>query len=233
MPLRGRRIVVTGGTGALGRAVVGRLLAAGALCHVPVFDPAELDDFPHRSDAGVTLSDRIDLTQEAAAESYYGQLPELWGSVHLAGGFDMAPIAETTQRQFAKLHDLNVVTCFLCCREAVKAIRRSGQGGRIVNVAARPALEPRSGKGMIAYAISKAAVAALTQALAEEVAADDIAVNAIVPSIIDTPANRSAMPGANHAAWPKPDELAQMIVPLIGAETATIRGALVTAYGRS
>ena len=233
MPLRGRRVVVTGGTGALGRAVVGRLLAAGALCHIPVFDPAELPGFPHRGDAGVALSDGIDLTQETAVEAYYGQLPEVWGSVHLAGGFDMAPIADTRQAQFAKLYDLNVVTCFLCCREAVKAIRRSGQGGRILNVAARPALEPRSGKGMVAYTAAKAAVAAITQALAEEVAADDIAVNAIVPSIIDTPANRSAMPGANHAAWPKPDELAQMIVTLVAAETATIRGGLITAYGRS
>ena len=86
---------------------------------------------------------------------------------------------------------------------------------------------------MVAYAGSKAAVAAMTQAMAEELAGENIAVNAIAPSIIDTPANRGAMPKADHAAWPKPDELAETIMMLVGSESSVLRGAIVSVYGKS
>src|SRR4051794_38121175 len=129
---------------------------------------------------------------------------------------------------------MNFVTAFLCCRAAINAIARSsGGGGRIVNVAARPALEPRLGAGMTAYAASKAAVAALTQALGEEVARDGILVNAVVPSIMDTPANRSAMPKADFSAWPKVEEVAATILFLASPENKLTRSALVPVYGRS
>src|SRR5262249_57159173 len=107
--------------------------------------------------------------------------------------------------------ETNFVTAFLCCGAAVKAMTRSGTGGRIVNVAARAALEWRSGAGMAAYAASKAAVATLTAALAEEVAPLGIWVNAVVPSTMDTPANRASMPKADFAAWPKVEEGAATI----------------------
>jgi NAD(P)-dependent dehydrogenase (short-subunit alcohol dehydrogenase family) len=105
-------------------------------------------------------------------------------------------------------------------------------GGRIVNVAARPALEWRSGAGMIAYTASKAAVAALTVALAEEVAKRGILVNAVAPSILDTPANRQAMPKADHAAWPKVEEVAATILFLASSDNQVTRGAVVPVYGR-
>ena len=103
----------------------------------------------------------------------------------------------------------NLVSCFLCCRAAVNAM---AAGGRIVNVAARPALEWRSGAGMTAYTIAKAGVAALTVALAEEVAKDGILVNAVAPSIMDTAANRKAMPKADVDKWPKVEEVAATIL---------------------
>ena len=106
-------------------------------------------------------------------------------------------------------------------------------GGRIVNVAARPALEWRLGAGMVAYAASKAAVAAMTVALAEEVAKDGILVNAVAPSIMDTPANRQAMPKADHAAWPKVEEVAATILFLASPDNRVTRGAIVPVYGRS
>jgi len=106
-------------------------------------------------------------------------------------------------------------------------------GGRIVNVAARPALIPELGAGMVAYTASKAAVAAITQSLAAEVAADGILVNAVVPSIMDTPANRKSMPDADHAKWPKVDEVAASIVFLASAENRVTRGALMPVYGTS
>jgi NAD(P)-dependent dehydrogenase (short-subunit alcohol dehydrogenase family) len=110
-------------------------------------------------------------------------------------------------------------------------LRHDG-GGRLVNVAARPALEWRTGAGMTAYTATKAAVAALTVALAEEVAKNGILVNAIAPSIIDTPANRNAMPKADHSAWPKPDQIARTIVYLASPENQVTRGAIVPVYGR-
>ena len=104
---------------------------------------------------------------------------------------------------------MNLLSCMLCCRAAVTAM--AGGGGRIVNVSARAGLEWRSGAGMVAYTASKAAVAALTAALAEEVAKDGILVNAVAPSIMDTPANRQAMPKADYALWPKVEEVAATI----------------------
>ena len=110
---------------------------------------------------------------------------------------------------------------------------RASGGGRIVNVAARPALEPRTGAGMSAYTASKAAVAALTAALGEELAKDNILVNAIAPSILDTPANRQAMPKANYDLWPKVEEVAATIAFLASPENVVTRSAIVPVYGRS
>jgi NAD(P)-dependent dehydrogenase (short-subunit alcohol dehydrogenase family) len=109
----------------------------------------------------------------------------------------------------------------------------TGAGGRIVNVASRPALEWRTGSGMAPYAASKAAVAALTVALAEEVVGTGILVNAVAPSTMDTPANRRAMPKADHSVWPKVDEVAATILFLASPENRVIRGAVVPVYGRA
>ena len=129
--------------------------------------------------------------------------------------------------------ETNLVSCFLCCRAAVVAMSKGKSGGRIVNVAARPALEPRMGAGMTAYTASKAGVAALTASLAEEVAKDGILVNAVAPSIMDTPANRSAMPKADFSAWPKVEEVAATILFLASPDNAVTRGAIVPVYGKS
>jgi NAD(P)-dependent dehydrogenase (short-subunit alcohol dehydrogenase family) len=130
---------------------------------------------------------------------------------------------------------LNAGTCFLCCREAVKAMRAAGRpaedGGRIVNVIARPAIEPTG--GMLAYSTSKAAVASLTQCLAKEVVDDGILVNAVAPSIMDTPANRAAMPDADFDAWPKVEEVARTMVWLASPANALTTGTLVPVYGRA
>jgi NAD(P)-dependent dehydrogenase (short-subunit alcohol dehydrogenase family) len=144
----------------------------------------------------------------------------------------MAKLAETSLADFEKQWRMNTVTCFLACREAVKAIRRSGtSGGRIVNVAARPVLSPTG--GMIAYVASKAGVAALTQSLAPELLAENILVNAVLPSTIDTPANRKAMPGADHDSWPKPAQIAETIAFLASPENSLTTGTLVPVFGRA
>lgn len=232
MDLNGRHIVVTGGTGALGRAVVGRLLDAGASLHLPVFPAGSLDGFPHADDARLAARDGVDLTDEAAVQSFYADLPPLWGSVHLAGGFAMAPLVQTDAAAFQEMIDMNLRSCFLCCRAAVAAISASSKGGRIVNVAARPGVEPRTGGGMAAYTASKAGVAALTMALGEELADEGILVNAVAPSIIDTPANRDAVPDADHARWPTPEEIAETIAFLVSPDNKVTRSGVVPVYGR-
>ena len=234
MDFRNRHVIVTGGTGALGTAVVGALVGAGAVCHIPYIHAGEAERFPLRDHAQVALIADLELSDEAAVAKLYESVPRLWASIHLAGGFAMAPIGRTGKSDLLTQLDMNFVTAFLCCRAAVGGIARSGAGGgRIVNVAARPALEWRVGAGMVAYAASKAAVAALTVALAEEVAKDGVLVNAVAPSIMDTPTNRAAMPKADHAAWPKVEEVAATILFLASPHNKVTRGAIVPVYGRS
>ncbi len=223
-------IVVTGGTGALGGAVLEALLARGARCHVPCVEREVPATFALASHERVDAAAGVDLTSESSTRTYFESLPPIWASIHLAGGFTAAPIAEATLADFQRMLTLNAVTCFLSCREAVRAIRRSrGRGGRVVNVAARPVVKPVG--GMAAYIASKAAVAALTESLAEELRSELILVNAVLPSIIDTEANRKAMPDADFSTWPKPAEIAETIAVLVSPKNALTWSALIPVYG--
>lgn len=229
MDFSGKHVVVTGGTGALGSAVVGALLGAGATCTVSYRHEAEAKRFRHGGDPNVKLIAVSDLADEAAAAKVFSGLAP-WASIHIAGGFAMGKVADTDKAALMAQLDSNLIACFLCCRAAVNAMR---SGGRIVNVAARPALEWRTGAGMAAYTIAKSGVAALTVALAEEVAKNGILVNAVAPSIMDTAANRAAMPKVDHALWPKVEEVAATIVFLASPENRVTRGAIVPVYGKS
>jgi NAD(P)-dependent dehydrogenase (short-subunit alcohol dehydrogenase family) len=211
--MKGRHIAITGGGGALGKGVVAAFEARGAVVHVTPDPPAfRLDD-------------------EAQATAWFGALPPLWASVHLVGGFAMKPLVETTLADLEAQWRINTVTCFLACREAVRSMRKGGTGGRIVNVAARPVLVPAA--GLTAYAAAKAGVASLTQTIAAEVLRENILVNAVVPSLFDTPANRKAMPDADHASWPTPAQIADAVAFLASPANALTSGTLVPVYGRA
>ena len=173
----------------------------------------------------------VDLTDEAVVSAYYASQPPLWASVHLAGGFRARPSSTRRWPTCDTQLEQNLTTAFLCCREAARNMRAGGQGGRIANVSSRAAAVPAG--GAVAYTIAKAGVAALTQALADELRGDGILVNAVVPSIIDTPANRAAMPAADHARWPKPAEIAAALAWLISPDNVLTSGALVPVYGRA
>lgn len=232
MDFSGKHVVVTGGTGALGTAVVSALVGGGATCTVPYVHDSEAERFPYRGQPQATLIKVSDLSNEAEVTTVYSGIKALWASIHIAGGFAAARIIDIDKPALIAQIDSNLTSCFLCCRAAVKAMAPAG-GGRIVNVAARPALEPRSGAGMTGYTVAKAGVAALTMALAEEVAKDGILVNAVAPSIMDTAANRKAMPKADHAAWPKVEDVAATIVFLASPGNRVTRGAIVPVYGKS
>jgi len=230
--LTGRHVVITGGAGALGTAVVARFLAAGATCHVPTIDdgPGSLG-LP-----GARYLPRINLGDERAVVDLYAGLPELWASVHLAGGFAWNRIEDTSSADARAQFEMNAMTCLLCSREAVKRMRAhtaaniSEPGGRIVNVGSRATLVPAA--GMAVYAMAKAAVQALTTQLAEELRDEQILVNAVLPSIIDTPFNRASMPGADFERWPRPAEIAEAILFLASPSNTLTSGALVPVYGR-
>ncbi len=224
-PFSAQHVVITGGDGALGRAVTDAFVAAGATCHLPVIGTP-----PPASPAGILATGPIDLTRQQQVDEYYAALPPIAASIHLAGGFLFKPIAETTTADLQQQLAINLLTAFHCCRAAVVAMRKSGEG-RIVNVGARVVEHPAA--NLVAYTAAKAGVTALTRALAEEVRGDGILVNAVLPSIIDTPANRTAMPDAKFEQWPKPSDLARTIIWLASRENALTSGALIPVYGRS
>ncbi len=226
--LQDRHVVITGASGELG-AVVAKLLAArGATCHLPLRSKARLDPALARAHA----VEGIDLADETAVAAFFRDLPALWASIHCAGAFAASPIAEAGAGELEDMLARNARSAFLSCREAARKMRQGGRGGRIVNVVSRQALEPRRGAGLCTYTMSKAAVAALTLALAEELAPEGILVNAVAPSILDTPANRAAMPKADFTRWVKLEDLAREILWLASSECSA-SGTLVPVYGRA
>lgn len=232
----GRQIVVTGASGALGSSLLAELLGRGATCHVPLIENAF--DFGELEGPALRKTPDVDLRDEAQVRAYFAGLPQLWASAHCAGGFAMQAFAETSMDEARAMMALNFETAFLCTREALRVLMRNEDEpslgrGRIVNVSAQTALDPRRGAGMAAYTASKSALADMTLALAEEVAAQGIWVNAVAPSIMDTPANRAAMPDADHAAWASTDAVARTMAFLLSPANGCSRGGLVPVFGRS
>jgi NAD(P)-dependent dehydrogenase (short-subunit alcohol dehydrogenase family) len=226
--LKDRSVLVTGGTGALGGAVVQAFASHGA--HVAVSWVSEKE----RDELAVALGgaadrvrfERADVTDPgavarlcAAAAEPSGRLDIL---VQLVGGFAYAPIHETDPKTWHKMIALNATSTFLLAREAVQRMRPN-KWGRIITVAAVPAVA-RGAANMSAYAAAKAAVLNLTQSLSMEVVRDGITVNAIVPTTIDTPANRNAMPDADTATWLAPAAVAEVILWLVGDAAGIVTG---------
>jgi NAD(P)-dependent dehydrogenase (short-subunit alcohol dehydrogenase family) len=233
MNYQDRHVVVTGGTGALGTAVLDGLVQAGAWCHVPYRNQQSIERFPLRGHARISFVAAGDLADETAVTRYYEGLGSLWASIHVAGAFAYAPIARSDKALLMNQLGTNLVSAYLCSRAAALTLRRLKSGGRIVNVAARQALEHRLGSGSVAYTIAKAGVAALTTALGAELAGEGVLVNAVAPSIMDTPGNRTDMPDADFASWPKVEDVAATILFLASPGNTVTRGAVVPVYGRA
>lgn len=224
--LRGRHVVVTGATGALGGAVLRRLLDSGAKVHAPVRRARGLPEH-----AALRVTEGLDLGDEAALGAWFAAQPVPWAVVHAVGGFAAAPLVETSLELWRQQLELNATSAFLVTREALR--RLGGAPGRIVLVAARVGLEPRGAAGMSAYAASKAALAAFVQAASEEVGASGVLVNAVAPSAFDTAANRAALAGSDAPPRPAPEDLAEVVAFLASPANTVVRGALVPVPGRS
>ncbi|TVR63813.1 MAG: SDR family oxidoreductase [Gemmatimonadales bacterium] len=235
-----RTVLVTGGTGALGRHVVRSFVEAGSRVHVPVLDPSEIDAVndllgaasdrvKFHPDADLTDPDVVSRVIRASHTSTQQDQGGIRGPdvvLNLAGGFAMAPVEETDPSTWSRMMAMNATTAFLTSRAAFPAMKARGWG-RIVNVSAFPAVRGGAAS-MSAYGAAKAAVLNLTQALAREGASHGITANAILPSIIDTPGNRSAMPDADTSTWIPPQEIAAVCVFLAGGRARVVNGATLT-----
>lgn len=235
--VQGKRVVVvTGGTGALGEWVVRELLGEGWVVHVPWIARAEADALEEQSrgHADSLHLTEADVGSPDGVSGFFDGVRARSGRVdalcNLVGGFRMAPLAETEPEMWEGMFRLNATTAFLCSRGAAPLLAASG-AGRIVNVAALPAVD-RGASGMSAYAASKAAVLNLTYSLARELRKSRVTVNAVAPEILDTPANRRSQPDADTSRWVHPREAARVIAFLLGPDAAVVTGnVLVLARG--
>jgi NAD(P)-dependent dehydrogenase (short-subunit alcohol dehydrogenase family) len=223
--------VITGGTGALGRAVVRRFVDLGAQVHVSWVVGREVEELEAAlgGDAGKVRLHEADVSEASAVRRLMadaaGARRQLHILANLVGGFAFASLDQTDPATWQKLLAMNATSTFLCCKYAVPFMRAAGFG-RVVNVAALPALG-RGASQMSAYSASKSAVLNLTYSLAQELVKDRITVNAIVPSTIDTPANRAAMPEADRSTWLAPQEIADVIAFLAGESAGVVTGSAV------
>lgn len=218
-------VAVTGAAGALGSKTV-EILAAGGWTVVGI-------DLGKVASDGVALAlGGVDLTDEAAvgvaAARIEKELGRLDGLVNIAGGFSWETVADGSVATWDRLYAMNVRTALIASRALLPLLRASH--GAIVNIGA--AASVKAGVGMGAYAASKSGVARLTEALAEELKEEGVRVNAILPSIIDTPANRAAMPDADVAKWVSPAQLAGVVAFLLSSDAMPITGALIPVTGR-
>jgi NAD(P)-dependent dehydrogenase (short-subunit alcohol dehydrogenase family) len=223
----GKVVVVTGALGALGKVVASVAQARGARVAGVDHAQAQTPATPTRIElGGVDLSDAAQAKQAIdAAASHFGRLDAL---INIAGGFAFETVAEGDSTTWQRMYALNVATALNASRAALPHLASSGTG-RIVNIGAMGALQ--AGAGMGAYAASKAGVHRLTEALAAEWKGK-ITVNAVLPSTIDTAANRASMPTADFAKWVRPQELAEVILFLASDAASAVTGALIPVSGR-
>lgn len=224
--MEGKGVIVTGAFGVLGGAVVGLLSDRGDRVAAVDFTPAPTHPLP----AEVVALGGHDLADPAAAgravEAAVAAFGKLDGLINVAGGFAWETMAEGSAATWDRMYRMNVATCANMCRAAIPHLIATG--GRIVNIGAGGAVKAAAGMG--AYAAAKGGVHRLTEALAEELKGK-VAVNAVLPSIIDTPLNRRDMPKADFAAWVSPLDLAEVIAFLVSDKARAVTGALVAVNG--
>src|SRR6267154_504376 len=225
--MHGKVILITGASGALGKVVAEAVLARGARVAGVDLAKSQIADTPGRMElGGVDLSDAAQASQAiGAVAAHFGRLDVL---LNIAGAFSFETIAEGDPKTWARLYAINVLTALNASRAAIPHLAASS-AGRIVNIGAMGALQ--AGSGMGPYAASKAGVHRLTEALAVEWKGT-ITVNAVLPSTIDTPANRASMPKADFGKWVTPQELADVILFLTSDAASSVTGALLPVSGR-
>lgn len=229
--LDGLRVVVTGGLGALGRGVGSLLTGRGA--RVALLDRAPAASAPTDLPSGVAVIGDVDLADEASTRTGMTQATQALGGidalVNIAGGFAWETVEAGSVATWDRLYAMNLRTALLASQSALPDLLRSPRAS-IVNVGANAATRAASGMG--AYTASKAGVARLTEAMAEEFKDRGLRVNAVLPSILDTPANRADMPTADFSKWVTTAQLAAVIAFLLSENAAAVTGACLPVVGR-
>ncbi len=234
MTMQGKTIVVTGGFGALGSAVAETAARRGASVAALDFAATAPAGLAERLGPNGLLVGSVDLSLPHAAKRAVAEVLARFGRIdallNIAGGFRWERIADAADAEaWDRMFAINLRTALNASRAALPYLLESG-GGRIVNIGAQAAVHASEGMG--AYAASKAAVHRLTESLADELKLKGVTVNAVLPSIIDTPANRADMPGADFSRWVSPEDLAAVILFLASDEARAVTGALIPATGR-
>ena len=232
MSLKGKVAIVTGGTGALGSVIAGRFLSEGIAVTASFIHEKETENVPESVRNKINLV-KADVTVESSVENLFESVVHKFGPVHIVvntvGGFlPRKPLAEIAVEEWQRMMNINLMSSFLCTREAIRRMKNQPYG-RIVNISAMVGLNPSGGRA--AYAISKAGVSLLTDIVAQEIKGSGITINAIAPSIIDTPANRSSMPKQDFQKWVKPEEIADTICYLCSDRAGAISGTTIKAFG--
>jgi NAD(P)-dependent dehydrogenase (short-subunit alcohol dehydrogenase family) len=225
--MNGKVLVITGALGALGRVVAETAQARGARVAGIDHAPSQSGATPERIElGGVDLTDAGQAKNAIdAAAAHFGQLDAL---INIAGGFVFETVADGSDKSWQRMHAMNLLTALNASHAALPHLTKSGNG-RVINIGAMGALQ--AGAGMGPYAASKAGVHRLTEALAAEWKGK-VTVNAVLPSTIDTKANRASMPNADFAKWVTPLELAEVILFLAGDAASAVTGALIPVSGR-
>lgn len=233
----GQVVLVAGGTGGLGHAVSRAFLAEGARVAVTYRSQTEFAALKDAAGGQSALleGDAVDITDPRAVEAFVGVIlarhHRLDAMVNTVGGYAGGlKVWETSPEIFNRMLDLNLRSGYTLARAVVPAMLKQGSGA-IVNIAAKAAVDHAAGAG--AYAASKAAAVAMIDSLAADLKGTGVRVNSVLPSIIDTEANRRAMPGADFAKWPKPAEIARVILFLCSPAAQLIHGAAVPVFGNS
>ena len=225
--MQGKVLIITGARGALGRVVTDIALSRGARVAGIDFAPSQMPATTERIEiGGADLSDPAQA--KAAVEAAAKHFSKLDGLINIAGGFAFETVGDGDIKTWQRMHALNVLTALNASHAALPHLAAS-TAGRIVNIGAMGALQ--AGSGMGPYAASKAGVHRLTEALASEWKGK-VTVYAVLPSIIDTKANRADMPKADFAKWVTPQELAEVILFLVSDAASGITGALIPVSGR-
>lgn len=229
--MKDKQILLTGGTGGLGMGVLPAVLAQGATVTVPYRRAKEIDKVRDKLDSLTlrrTIFVQADLTVESQVAQLVSEMERVDGLIHLVGMYAGGDTAGFSLADWQTVFDINLVSTFLLCKHCLKRMQQQNYG-RIVTVGSRGAVSPEP--TLAAYSAAKAGVVALTQAIAKETKGTNITANVVLPSVIDTPANREAMGTENVDQWVKPESLAEIICFLASEAARDVRGAAIPVYG--
>lgn len=228
-----KNVIITGASGNLGKACVEKFVAGGYQV-TAIIPPGTTLGFTSASTLDVVEADLLnEHAATTALEKIIAEKKHIDATLVLVGGFAMGNLKNTDGHTLKKMINLNFDSAYFTCRPVFNQMLHQTEGGRLILVGARPALQPHDGKNMVAYALSKSLIFRLAELLNAEGASRHVVTSVIVPSTLDTPANRSAMPTANFNDWVKPAEIAEVMLELCSEKTKSLRDPVLKFYGNA